>query len=506
MRLVTSHQSRELDLITESEYGISTEVLMESAGALAAREIYQSFFPEISRGTVAIVCGPGNNGGDGLVVARHMHSMGYRDLVVYFFGKKNQNSKLFSLQLSRAEKQGLKIIDLELNPEKIEQIKSSELVVDAIFGVGLSKKIEGIFLKAIDIMNSVKAPKISLDCPSGLDSDHGVIEGSVVKADMTITFGLAKPGFFVFSGPECVGKLRVLPIGHPFEVMRTVAISHFLFNEKLARRYLKSRKNTTNKSDYGHLLVVAGQEGMWGAGALASTSAYRMGVGYVTWGSFTKPGEYLNEVPECLSAEIDDNFSIWNSKKFTALAVGPGLGVNSKTANLIKKMKLDKLENVVLDADAITTCVQFDLFPLPSNWILTPHAGELSKIIKWSDKKINQNRFDAALEGAKLTGCHLLLKGYKTVIAYDNRCLVINSGNSALAKAGTGDVLTGMIGSLLAQGHDCIQAAATAAFIHGKIADEWVRTGNSKSSLVASDIKDHLPSLISRMAGGSLVL
>ncbi|MCB9026517.1 MAG: NAD(P)H-hydrate dehydratase [Bdellovibrionaceae bacterium] len=504
MRLATSDQSREIDEISQKAYGLTGDILMESAGALAAREIYQSFFPELSRGTMGVICGPGNNGGDGLVVARHMHSMGYRDLLVFLVAPKEQYSSLFELQYQRSIKQGLKIIDLVVSSEKIDQIKSCELVVDAIFGIGLSKKVEGLFQKTFDIINSIKAPVVSLDTPSGLDCNTGVVEGSVVKADMTITFGLAKPGFFVSDGPEFVGKLRILPIGFPFEALRGVATTHFLFNEKLARRYLRGRKNMTNKSDYGHLLLVAGKQGMWGAGALAALSAYRMGTGYVTWTSFETPTQSLQEAPEVLTANIND-LALWNEKKYTAMAVGPGLGVSQDTADLISKMKEQKVEVAVLDADAITTCVQYNLFPLPPNWVLTPHTGELSRIIKEDVRKIEQNRFAAALKGAEITGCHLLLKGYRTLIAYENRCMVINSGNSALAKAGTGDVLTGMIGSLLAQGHDTLQASATAAYIHGRMADEWVRIGNDKSSLTASDLKDHLPSLMSRLAGGTLV-
>lgn len=504
MRLATIEQSREIDQISQKAYGLTGDILMEAAGALAAREINQSFFPELSRGTMAVVCGSGNNGGDGLVVARHMHSMGYRDLVVFTMAPKEQQSPLFELQYQRSIKQGLKIIDLIEMPEKLEQIKSCELVVDAIFGIGLSRKVEGNFQKLFDVINSAKAPCVSLDTPSGLDGNTGVVEGAVIKADMTITFGLAKPGFFVADGPEFTGKLRILPIGFPFEALRGVATTHFLFNEKLARRYLRVRKDTTNKSDYGHLLLVAGKHGMWGAGALAAISAYRMGVGYVTWASFERP-ENLQEVPEVLTHKIEST-SINNIDiKYTAMAVGPGLGVSQATAGLIQSMKKREVESAILDADAITTCVQYNLFPLPKNWVLTPHASELSRIIKEDVRSITKNRYEAALKAAAIAGCHVLLKGYRSVIAYEDRCMVINSGNSALAKAGTGDVLTGMIGSLLAQGHECLQASATAAYIHGRMADEWVRVGHDKNSLTASDLKDHLPSLMARLANNTLV-
>lgn len=502
MRLATVKQSRDIDELSQKVYGLTGEILMESAGALAAKEVDQAFLPELQRGLCAVVCGPGNNGGDGLVLARHMHSAGHRDIKVFLIAPKDRQSPLFKIQLKRAELQGLKIIDLHKDPERLEQLRSAGLIVDAVFGIGLSRKVEGEFLKAMDMINSVKVPVVSLDCPSGLDCDRGVVVGTVIRAAMTLSFGLAKPGFFVADGPAHVGKLRVLHIGFPFEALRGTATTHFLFTEKLARRYLPSRKNVTNKSDFGHVLVVAGSRGMWGAGILSASSAYRIGAGYVTWASFEMPEAHLKDAPEVLSAQVDDP-ELW-SKKLSAVAIGPGLGVGQRTADLIVQLREKGFKSVVLDADAITTCVEHDLFPLPGSWVITPHAGELSRILLKEAREIEKDRYLAALEATQITGCHVLLKGFRSILAYGERCMVINSGNSALAKAGTGDVLTGMIAGLMAQGLDTVQATATAAYIHGRMADEWVRVGNDKSALVASDLKDHLPQLIARISGGVL--
>ncbi|MBC87396.1 MAG: NAD(P)H-hydrate dehydratase, partial [Bdellovibrionaceae bacterium] len=317
-----------------------------------------------------------------------------------------------------------------------------------------------------------------------------------------VTFGLAKPGFFIADGPIYVGRLRVLPIGFPHEALRSLATTHFCFNEKLARRYLPKRGVRSNKSDHGRVVVVAGREGMWGAGLLCASSAYRVGAGYVTWASFEVPSEHLIEAPEILTSHVDDP-ELWKSSDL-AVAVGPGLGVTEETAKLIESLK-EKDFPVVLDADAISACVKFDLFPLPSHWILTPHTGELSRIIGKSIGEIESDRYLAALLGSERTGCHLLLKGYRSVLAYQHRAMVINSGNSALAKAGTGDVLTGMIAGLLAQKVEPIQATATASYIHGRMADEWVRSGHDRRSLNASDLRNHLPTLMSRLATGAIV-
>jgi len=503
MRLATVEQAAQIDEISQKVYGLTGEVLMESAGCAAAREIDLTFLPELTRGSVAVVCGPGNNGGDALVVARHLHSAGHRDLQVFLLAPKDSRSELFRLQLQRAELQGLRLIDLEEVPGRAEQIKSSELIIDGLFGIGLKRKIEEPFLRVVETMNASKAPKVSLDTPSGLNADTGRVEGVAVKAALTVTFGLAKPGFFVSEGPGHVGKLRILPIGFPYEALRGIATTHFLFNERLARRYLPARQETTNKSDYGRLLVLAGREGYWGAGVLSSASAFRMGAGYVQWASFTAPYEALKEIPEVLTGVIDDE-ALWQSK-ISAVCVGPGLGTGTETARVIERLKTLKGVPVVVDADAITACVEHNLFPLPENWVITPHAGELSRILKVHTKDIEKNRFAAAFAAYEITRCHVLLKGYRSLIAYGNRCLVIHAGNSALAKAGTGDVLTGMIGGLLAQGLDTTQAAATAAYLHGRLADEWLRSGNDKSSLTASDLKSILPQVVSRLRlGGTL--
>jgi hydroxyethylthiazole kinase-like uncharacterized protein yjeF len=500
MRLATVDQAVEIDELSQKVYGLTGEVLMESAGAIAAREIDQAYYPEISRGTVVVVCGSGNNGGDGLVLARHLHSAGHRDLIVFYL-EGSKRSALFDLQLNRARLHGLKVISLGEHPEKWGQIRSASLLIDAIFGIGLTRPVEGDFLKLIDLVNSVKVPVISLDTPSGLNCDTGVVEGATIKASMTLSFGLAKPGFFVSDGPAYAGKVRVLPIGFPFESLRGVATSHFLFNEKLARRYLPSRTATAHKAQHGHLLVLAGSDNMWGAGVLASLAAYRMGCGYVTWASRQPPLEMLESAPEVLITSTKK--ALESLERYSAVVIGPGFGVGAETKELLETLKNKKIKNVIVDADAITTCVESKLFPLPESWVLTPHAGELSRVLKVSAAELNRDRFLSARQGAEVAGCHVVFKGFRTVLAFKERTMVVNSGNSSLAKAGTGDVLAGMIGGLLAQGLDTLQGTATAVYVHGRLADEWVRSGHDRSALTASDLAHHLPQLLSRLAGGS---
>ncbi len=503
MRLSTVDQAQQIDEVSQMVYGLSGESLMEAAGALAAREIDLAFLPELTRGAIAVVAGPGNNGGDALVVARHLHSNGHRKLQVFLVAPPASRSKLFCLQLKRAELQGLRIVDALVQPEHLHTVRLATLVVDGLFGIGLKRTIREPFVGAVEAMNGAKAPKVSLDAPSGLNCDTGRVAGLAVRAAQTITFGLAKPGFFVAEGPTHTGKLRVLSIGFPYEALRGVSTTHFLFTEKLARRYLPKRREQSNKSQHGRVIVMAGRPGYWGAGLLASSAAYRMGAGYVTWAAFEPPVEALRAIPEVLTASVHDP-ELWQGTD-KSVVIGPGLGFGPETAALINRLKQVAGLRVVVDADAITACVEHELFPLPKQWVITPHMGELGRILKVKSTELEKDRFKACREGFERAQCHILLKGYRSLIGFESRCLVVHAGNSALAKAGTGDVLSGMIAALLAQGLDTAVAAATAAYLHGRLADEWVRSGQDKSSLTASDLTALLPEIVARLRlGGGL--
>jgi NAD(P)H-hydrate epimerase len=227
----------------------------------------------------------------------------------------------------------------------------------------------------------------------------------------------------------------------------------------------------------------------------------------VTLASHDEPLEILKDVPEILTARADSE-KLWSKRKWTAAAVGPGLGVNDKTEAIIKKLMAIEEAPVVADADAITVIAERKLYPLPKHWILTPHAGELSRLIGVPAKEIEQDRFRYVEEAQKKAGCIVLLKGFRTVIAdsgVEKKRSVILSGNSSLAKAGTGDVLTGLIAGLLAQKMTPWKAANCGAFIHGKLADEWLRAGGDRRSLQASDLREMLPTLLQRLARSSRV-
>lgn len=497
MRLATVEQATRIDEAAQNKFGIDGETLMENAGRESARRIERDFVARVHEGPVAIVCGPGNNGGDALVCARELRNLGYTNLVVFLAAPREARSNLFHRQFDRAEKLNLRFVDLFENPESLDELKSARLIVDGLFGIGLRRKIEGEFAKIVSAVNEAGAPIVALDVPSGLNADNGRVEGIAVRATRTLTFGLAKPGFYSGESPNYLGQLKILDIGFPPEAVREIATSHFLFSAKMAARQLPKRAFDAHKSDFGRVLVVAGQPGMWGAGILSSSAAFRAGSGYVHWASHTEPLEILKQVPEVMTASVM-NKDLWKHH-FDAVAIGPGLGCGANTAKLIEKLKKVEDVPVVVDADAITVCVEHNLFPLPRNWIMTPHAGELSRVLKVSSEEINQDRYWAAFEAAALAKCHVLLKGYRTLVCDGRHVWVINAGNAALAKAGTGDVLTGIVAGLLSQGLKSASAAATAAFLHGKMADDWLAAGKDQSSLIASDLNENMSRAIGRL-------
>ena len=564
--MANSAQSAEIDHLAIEHYKLSAEILMETAGALSAREIL-NICQKSKSSSIMVLCGPGNNGGDGLVVARHLLSEGM-DIKVFCSDTKNtpqvhvgddpgtkNTSQVhvsdgpgsFSSPLSRSglskknvliekQKNRLRAVGMSLpSLENIQEIKKASaecsVIVDALFGVGLVRNMEGFYADLIQWINSEDKQVVSLDTPSGLDADTGQIKGQAVKANLTVSFGLAKPGFYLMHGPACTGQLKTFSIGFPASLLSEKANTHFLITKSWVASRLPRRRPTDHKAQQGHLLVLAGSKGFWGAGQLAALSAYRMGVGYVTWApkgsvagpSFKSPAAlnkkmglktdvfhvtldplsssnitevaFTQDIPDVLSQTLSDPDLLKNK---TAVVIGPGLGIEKETKKLLLDLQKTSLP-VVVDADAITVCIREDLFPVPSRWVLTPHSGEMGRLFGITGKEVDKDRCSYAMKASHKTGCWVLLKGFHSVLASKDQCWIIPTGNAALAKAGTGDVLTGFIGALMARSLDTFSATAIASFIHGLLAEEWVASGKDKDSLMAQDLKDILPVVLQKL-------
>ena len=464
MRAVTAQQMRTIEILSQ----IPEPTLMENAGQAAASEILSRL--GASLGPVAIVCGPGNNGGDGKVIGRRLQEAGKQ----------------------------VQIISAQESPPA--NLENFEIVIDALFGIGLNRPLSGNLIKGwIDSINSFSKLKIAVDIPSGLDATKG-IASVAVRADLTLTFGWPKIGFYTPTGQELCGEIKVLPIGISSSVCEgLVGVCYTVFTEELAQRLLPNRDKSSNKSTFGNVAVCAGHPGFWGAGILASQGAFRIGAGYVTWASEVPPVEAMKSQPEVLTSSLKD---VLENPRVNAFVAGPGLGVGESTGQLIDGLsRLDA--PAVIDADAITVIAQKRKKTLPGHWILTPHAGELSRLLGVSSRQIEGDRFQSVSDSAKKFGCTVLLKGNRTLVARGDQCLIIDAGNAALAKAGTGDVLAGFIGGLLAQGLSPIDAAALGAYVHGRVADEWVRNGKDIASLVASDVAEFVPECLNAIRMGT---
>ena len=535
MRLATIAQAKKIDERTQLEAKLSAELLMESAGCLAARECLQSFLPETQTGRIAILCGPGNNGADGLVMARHLATqISAKRIAVFILAPAQNRSALFNLQLARLHAQGidthhlddaalvrdkkLKLWKFQFAREKLDlRITDFALWVEALFGVGFKGALEGVAANWIEAINQSPVQRLTLDTPVGLNADTGVVSGVAFRAHRTFTFGCLKAGFTVNVGPQHTGHVRVLNPGFPTQILRSSADTHLLVTRSIARKLKPARPASGNKTKFGHAVVFAGHDGLWGAGVLSATAAYRVGCGYVSLASFDDPSVVVNQHPEILTVKVDSP-GLWQDTKWKVAAVGPGLGTGPSTLELLQKLikrtRSGQLDAVVVDADAITVASREKLFPLPESWIMTPHAGELARILlsdpnlalEFKDSSnlatmIENDRFRFAKMAAKIAGCWILLKGFRTVLTHaeNDRYWVIGSGNAALAKAGTGDVLTGFIVGLLSQKLSSNRAVCLGAFLHGLIADEWVSGANDIRSLESSDLIRRAPDTLSRL-------
>ncbi len=494
MRLALREEMQKIDQKSVSDFGFSIEQLMEQAGSLMAQKILalQGLSSEYR---IGIFCGPGHNGGDGLVVARKLLEKGFTQTEVWLLPSKTP-SALYELNLRRFKERGGKVEIFNSSSLKNFDFKKFDLLIDALFGTGLNRPLDLPLCEFIEKINRQSTSVIALDLPTGLDANRGITWGAGLRALKTLTCGLAKPGFYLQEGPGLTGSIEILDIGFLRKLVEETACSTFLIGRKSARKLLPPRTRTNNKSHFGKLLIVAGSPGMKGAAVLAAEAAARMGAGYVTVSS--PSSQILKDMlPDFLQIEWQ-KISKVDFLKYSAVAIGPGLGTGEATLELLIKLKAQKIEKVLIDADAITVSAQKKLWPLPPTWLLTPHAGELSRITGISALDIESDRLAAAKEAHRITGAQVLLKGFHSVLCSGKRSYLIASGNVALAKAGTGDVLTGFISSLMAQGLGTDQAAALGAYVHGRIADVWISRGGSARSLMASD----LPKLLNYVLRG----
>lgn len=522
MKLATAAEMRELDRTAIERFGIPGIVLMENAGRGTVDCMIREFGTVEGR-LVPVFVGPGNNGGDGLVIARRLHELGGLPFVVYLVepsalkGDAAVNREIVRrLDLPRriaANEENLNDAAAEIL--RLNTIHPVLTLVDALFGTGLQRPLAGLFLSAVNLINRLRGqmnrPVTAVDIPSGLDADTGMPLGGCVRADVTVTYGLAKPGQFMHGGGPS-GRVHVVDIGIPRQAVDQAGLAGAALDASILE-HLSSRGTASHKGDYGHLLILAGSTGKTGAAILSSLGALRIGAGLVT---LCVPAD-LNTVFEsslfeamtvplpnsvsCLSfADLDLVRDRLRGKN--AVVVGPGLGTAPQTRQLVQRLYREVEVPMVVDADALNVlALDPDSLANPAaERLLTPHPGEMARLTGKKAGEIQQDRvaatvgFSAAVNGAagKIT---LILKGAGTLICDPDRSWAVNTtGNPGMAAGGMGDVLAGLLGGLLAQGYPAATAARLGVYLHGLAADRLAQ--KIPYGYTASEVAAILPEMI----------
>jgi len=504
VKLVTAAEMRELDRRAIKEYGIPGIVLMENAArGVVSRMVHA--WGGVSGRRYVVFCGKGNNGGDGLAIARHLHNMGAKVAVMLFAEEMKGDA---GTNLGSARKMGLDMKTVSQNLRKERTIVAhADAVVDAIFGTGLASEVGGQYKKVIDMINACARRVVSVDIPSGVDSDKGRIMGAAVRADMTVTFGLPKRGLYLYPGAQMAGDVHVADIGIPRQALESAPVKAALLSHANVSGLLPARKQDSHKGTFGHLFILAGSAGKTGAAVLSAMAALRSGAGLVTLGVPESLNDVFEEkLTEAMTIPLPETDERTLSPKGleavlealrgkTALVLGPGISTNSGTARLVSELLPEVEVPMLIDADGLNI-LSIDDTPLrkaKAPAVLTPHPGEMGRLLGVLAREVQADRPDAACDLAAEYGTPVVLKGARTLIAAPSGDFFINpTGNPGMATAGTGDVLSGVIGSFMAQGLEPWDAALLGVYVHG-MAGDLAAGLKGQAGLIAGDIVESIP-------------
>lgn len=512
MRVVNAKQMREIEDRAIREFGIPSLLLMENAAYAVMQEVRKILVdrnPDLTGRKVTIFVGKGNNGGDGLAVARHL-AMLEVDVTVYTFAKEEEFKGDAALNYKLYQNTGEKLFTIEGEKQRRLarfSLSQAEIIIDAIYGTGFRGALPSLVEEYVEEINRAQAFVVSVDIPSGVEADTGKVYRSAVCAQTTVTFGLPKMGHFLGKGPEYSGRVVVDPISIPDRFLKYEEISTFVLTDEIMRGSIPQRNLQGHKGTHGRAILVAGSSGMTGAAILAGKASLRSGVGLL---------QIIT--PQGLSAGIDlalTEATVWpaegegyldakswpvileRSEHAQALAMGPGLGQNSEFLSVIEEVLRNVPIPVVLDADALNVLATE---PGLLGWrqgrgplILTPHPGEMARLCSCTTEEVQENRYELVVTKAVEWGAIIVLKGAITLIATpDGRAFLNPTGNPGLGTGGTGDVLTGSILAWLAQGVEPVQAACLGVYLHGKAADELAQEFGW-SGFTATEVADQLP-------------
>jgi NAD(P)H-hydrate epimerase len=473
MKILRTEQIRKADLYTIENEPIKSIDLMERAAFQCTTWIENNI--ELSQ-KIMIFAGNGSNGGDGLAIARQLTEK-KAEIEVYILNITDKSSDDFATNLKRLEKQNRVRINTITNKNNFPEINKNSIVIDAIFGSGLSKPIKGMISNLIEYINNSEARIISIDIPSGLfgEENHNQNQ-TVINATDTLTLELPYLSFFFHENQDFVGDFHILPIGLSKEFIEKAETPHYTIESKFIHKEIKPRKKFSHKGDYGHGLLIAGSLGKMGAALMAAKACHRTGIGLLTVHVPKCGAEILQTAsPETMltvdqQEELSSEF--FDLSTFSAIAIGPGIGLKRPTRLMLKVLIETYKKPIIFDADAITIIGDNKdwLNRLPKNSIFTPHPKEFERIAGTAKNHYERNK--SMIEFSKKYGVYVVLKGAYTKIACpDGTCFFNTTGNPGMAAGGSGDVLTGMILSLLAQGYSEKQACKIGVYLHGLAGD-----------------------------------
>ncbi|MEK6201256.1 MAG: NAD(P)H-hydrate dehydratase [Desulfobulbaceae bacterium] len=531
MRLPYASEMRELDRCALEEYDIPGIVLMENAGLGTTLMLERELGPAADTFALILI-GPGNNGGDGLVIGRHLHQRGCEPVFIFLVApEKLQGDAARNVQIVQKLGLPLYILDSEERVQTLPALYQQLLsrgnpcyaLIDALFGTGLTREINGHMAELIQLINTkawgATIPRIAVDIPSGLHADTGRIQGACIQADHTATYGCAKPGHLLHHGPDLCGRLHILDIGIPPAAITSLSIQQEALTAQGVELSLAriQRRMSSHKGSHGHLLVLAGSIGKTGAAILSVKGALRSGCGLV---SLCCPQDlnaiFESQLVEAMTIPLPASRSAIGIEDLTtieehlqgkkAMVIGPGLGMAESMAQLILHLYRTVQVPMVIDADGLNILAQNtdQLQAPPGPRIFTPHPGELARILGCSVAEIQDDRIEAARSARLLFDqgggqCTVILKGAGTVIvSEDGKAWVNTSGNPGMATGGMGDVLSGIIGAMICQGLCPQEAARTAVYLHGRAGDTLEKTIGT--GYTATELADTLPQIIKNLS------
>lgn len=499
-----------------NKFGLTYKIMMENAGAACARNIRNEIEKEkgFSVKTVAVVCGKGNNGGDGFVIARKLQECGYNAVIIIASGYPVSQEATYMYKL--VIDQGITTLWFDADKQKaLQAIKTADVIVDAVFGFSFYGVLDADMKQLLSQMSEAQGVKFAVDVPSGVYCDSGYCDEDCFRADYTIAISALKPAHITQPAASCCGDIIIANIGIPEECYKAAENTLYTYSKNEVRLHFPQRKPDSHKGTYGHLLCICGSKTMAGAPVLTAQAALRSGAGLVT---LAFPECIYNTVSvkltEALLMPLEENESgtlsqlclkklVASLAKYDAVVIGPGLGVNEDTAAVVRAVIENAQVPVIVDADGLNILSKNMSLIENKNCdiILTPHIGEMARLTGLSKEAVINDKINIAMSFSAKYGVYLALKSANTVVTFPGgkRAYINNTGNTGLSKGGSGDVLAGLTGGFAVQKFTLEDAVTSSVYVHGYAAD-IVAERTSEMGMLPTDVINELPYVLAHFS------